>query len=241
MKTKRLEIIALSIAVVGIVSLVSFLLVIFFNDYRITGDLGDHPTEAIGAFIGGVVGCFFSLASIVLFYAALKTQQNELRKSIELFEMQSSISKQQQFEATFFQFFKLFVDKLPSVKEIEEMQREIEAGNEPDFQNHLYEGPLKEFIIHLRNVLTYISKFGINKSYFIDLVRSRLPYAGELILAYLAYEDSWLGKSDFLIVYKDLELYKYNIQLTPADQEFYTWALSQEFKFCSVVLQQASR
>ncbi|MEQ8243172.1 hypothetical protein [Fulvivirga sp.] len=61
-----------------------FFTIIFIKGYTITGDLGKDPTSAVGTFLGGVVAPLFSLASVLLFYSALRFQRKDLKNSQDI-------------------------------------------------------------------------------------------------------------------------------------------------------------
>ncbi len=89
---------ALSIGV-GIAILFVFLILLLFGNYKFSGfNLNDDSidlTYKIGCFLGAIIGPFWALAGIFLYYTALIYQKEDIRKSQIASEIQS-------FENTFF-------------------------------------------------------------------------------------------------------------------------------------------
>ena len=135
------EIMAKALIFVGVVTIILFMCFTLNAGYTITGELGDNPTNTVGAFVSGTAGTLFSLAGVLLFFQALKFQQEELslqrqelaetrevlKQQQQSIEEQAKTLKQQQFQTTFFNILeklnkirpelKFFTDKLAEFKD----------------------------------------------------------------------------------------------------------------------------
>lgn len=94
---------ALLSIIVGVGIFVVFIILLLFGNYKFSGteitlDSIDL-TYKIGSFLGAVVGPFWALAGVFLYYTALNYQKEDLKKSQEAYEIQS-------FETTFFNLLK---------------------------------------------------------------------------------------------------------------------------------------
>jgi len=75
-----------------------YLLFRLWGQYQLRGAVDLSATAQFGDYIGGVVGAFWSLAGVLLFYASLKSQQNALETQRGEFELQKKELKLQRAE-----------------------------------------------------------------------------------------------------------------------------------------------
>lgn len=109
---------ALRLIIFGIVIIAIFVLIfIVYHGIYINGEYDPNITSSIGEFIGGIVGAVWALAGVLFFYVALRYQKREFqlqRKELietrKILKSQSKTLKKQQFEGTFFELLKFFVD-----------------------------------------------------------------------------------------------------------------------------------
>ena len=89
----------------GLVILLIFVARLTIYGYGFYGELNDQGLEIsskVGDFIGGVVGPFWALASVMLFYYALRTQGKDIAAQIKELKETKEVFQNQQFESNFY-------------------------------------------------------------------------------------------------------------------------------------------
>ncbi|WP_300228215.1 putative phage abortive infection protein [uncultured Bacteroides sp.] len=92
----------------GLLILIVFLIIISFS-YTIGGHLTPDDmaqTGQVGDFIGGVIGSIWALAGVLLYFSALRLQQQEMKNQREEMATNQKLLDQQLFENTFFNLLK---------------------------------------------------------------------------------------------------------------------------------------
>ncbi|MBL4670295.1 MAG: hypothetical protein JKY30_13680, partial [Flavobacteriales bacterium] len=74
--------IALGTGAIGLAVLIVFIIILSFN-FNLTGKFLPEETGITGDFIGGVVGTFWSMTGILLFYLAITYQREDLQHQKE--------------------------------------------------------------------------------------------------------------------------------------------------------------
>ncbi len=65
----------------------------------------------IGSFVGGLVGSFWTLTGVLLYYSVIKSQKDESKQAATRHSDQIDILNLQKFQSSFFELFKLFLAK----------------------------------------------------------------------------------------------------------------------------------
>lgn len=104
MKNLFTEITSIILVVIGFATLLIGLIFFLSNDcqFDITQKIDADKWGQFGEFIGGVTGSIWALASVILFYVALRAQKEDSKNQQQILQEQSDIFKTQQFESTFF-------------------------------------------------------------------------------------------------------------------------------------------
>ena len=90
---------------IGLFILGYFSIRIWISGFTIAGNLTKEGLEIsswIGDYLGGVVGAFWTLTGVLLFYRALGLQREELNNQIKELKATREVFREQQFENTFF-------------------------------------------------------------------------------------------------------------------------------------------
>lgn len=90
---------------IGLLGFCSYALSMYNSGYIISGKLNNKDIEITGQFgdfFGGVVGSLWTLAGVLLYFSALKVQQEQLKAQKEEMKQSEKLLSQQQFESTFF-------------------------------------------------------------------------------------------------------------------------------------------
>ena len=90
---------------IGLLGFSSYALSMYNSGYIISGKLNNKDIEITGQFgdfFGGVVGSLWTLAGVLLYFSALKVQQEQLKAQKEEMKQSEKLLSQQQFETTFF-------------------------------------------------------------------------------------------------------------------------------------------
>lgn len=167
---------------VGLIILVVFIVNIC-GTYVISNELSkDHmaQTGQVGDFIGGVVGSVWALAGVLLYFSALKLQQQELKSQREEMAANQKLLDQQLFENTFFNLLKSqdsIRDSINtkfyhvSLNDIFELTITPYEVNGIDFFN--------KSIIEYRNIYNFVSSHNFTKASASEInreVESQLDY-----------------------------------------------------------------
>lgn len=67
--------------------------------------------NSIGSFIGGLVGSFWTLTGVLLYFSVIRAQKNESEQAATRHEEQIDLLNFQKFQASFYELFKLFLAK----------------------------------------------------------------------------------------------------------------------------------
>ncbi len=103
-KNNPFVIIAALFVTLGFIVFVTYLIILFNSGYRVDAANVDlKGTSYIGDFIGGVVGAIWSLAGVLLLYAALRFQKRVFDLQRKEMTNTLGVNKLQRFENTFFQ------------------------------------------------------------------------------------------------------------------------------------------
>lgn len=104
-KIKNLEKWAYVLVVLGVAALVLYVVKIYLKGYTLFSNMNSLDVEVTGQFgdfFGGVVGSLWALAGVLLYFSALKLQQEQLREQKRDIKLNEKLVSQQQFESTFF-------------------------------------------------------------------------------------------------------------------------------------------
>lgn len=91
--------------IVGAISVICYVIPLYYSGYTIMGNLDNTDIEITGQFgdyFGGVIGSIWTLAGVLLYFSALKVQQEQLKAQKEEMKQSEKLLSQQQFESTFF-------------------------------------------------------------------------------------------------------------------------------------------
>ena len=122
------EIAAILFIILGIIVIVLSFVAGSYNKIIFTGASGNLLD--LSEFVGGLIGSFWSLAGVLLFYASLTSQREDLEAQKDLlvkqidevvaqtkeFRIQNEINKQQQDEETFFQLLRFHNEIISSIE-----------------------------------------------------------------------------------------------------------------------------
>jgi len=101
---KNTIITAISFLVIGLLTILWFIIFKPFNDWSFNTD--STLFGQFGDFIGGFVGTIFSLVAIIFLYKTLIAQQRSIKKQDEAIDLQKSAYEIELFETTFFNLLK---------------------------------------------------------------------------------------------------------------------------------------
>ena len=104
-RINKLEKWAYVLILIGIIALVLYVVKIYLKGYTLfynMNSLDIEVTGQFGDFFGGVVGSLWALAGVLLYFSALKLQQEQLLEQKKDIKLNERLISQQQFESTFF-------------------------------------------------------------------------------------------------------------------------------------------
>ena len=100
------EILAWLLIIIGSLAIAWFLFRLYVNNYVVinptSNDLDVEKTGQVGDFIGGFIGALWTLAGVLLYFSALKLQNQQLKQQQTEIDQNKRMMNQQQFETTFF-------------------------------------------------------------------------------------------------------------------------------------------
>jgi len=222
---RSLKYLALSSIGLGVVIMIVFLVLLLWGNYKFSWfDLTNESidlTYKIGSFLGSIIGPFWALAGVFLYYTALSYQKEDSKESRKAFEIQS-------FENTFFNLLSSQQNITQNIEGIFSTCKELE------FTEFKVDG--QDYFRLSKQVLTklfesfnsefYIGSFSENKlnNEVDDIERNYPDYEHEQLLAeenkrqvvkvinktYNLSQEVWDGfnkKDDFRRLCKTYELY----------------------------------
>ncbi len=105
-RMQPVEILAWLLIIIGSFAIAWFFFRLYVNNYivvnPISDDLDIEKTGQVGDFIGGFIGAIWTLAGVLLYFSALRLQNEQLKQQYTEIEQNKRLMNQQQFEKTFF-------------------------------------------------------------------------------------------------------------------------------------------
>ncbi len=104
-KEKVYEYVAYFCLAVGLICFLVFWMVLRKNGWGIADNVDVNSIDAsakVGDFVGGVIGSFWALAGVFLYFSALRMQSKEIANQVKEMSESKKLSNQQQFETSFF-------------------------------------------------------------------------------------------------------------------------------------------
>jgi predicted enzyme related to lactoylglutathione lyase len=108
---------ALGLAIIGVLTLISFMVLLSFQNHINTNEIDLEKASQIGDFFAGVVGLTFTIVATILVYLTYQTQKEEAKSSSGALKLQARASQLQQFENTFFNLLSNHREVLQSIQE----------------------------------------------------------------------------------------------------------------------------
>lgn len=130
---KTSQVTAIIFGILGILIVVTYVILLWLQGYYSGDKIILEKFASFGDFIGGLVGSLWAFAGVLLFYVALVYQRKELEETIKsrddltvAYKNQIKASELQIFQTSFFELFKMFVNKRDTISNIGWFARPID-------------------------------------------------------------------------------------------------------------------
>lgn len=109
-KWNWIAIIAAFSAIVGLTILIYFFILVNAAGLLFGEKVNLEIANKIGSFVGGLVGSFWTLTGVLLYYSVIKSQRKESDQAEQRHKVQIDLLNHQKFQTSFFEFLKHFMN-----------------------------------------------------------------------------------------------------------------------------------
>ncbi|MEA5111255.1 MAG: hypothetical protein VB072_12555 [Lentimicrobium sp.] len=99
-------------AILGLGILIYFFYLIVAAGLLIGKEINLEIANNIGSFVGGLVGSFWTLTGVLLYYSVIKAQRKESDLAEQRYKAQIDLLNVQKFQASFFELYRIFQNQL---------------------------------------------------------------------------------------------------------------------------------